>query len=256
MQRTMSRLPTIMAAVGILTAMVGVHVRAQQQAPAGRVTTRPAAEVLAQIGQSAGVVVLADSTVQARLPMPAAPATATTVEQQITEMVRALPAGTTWVKLYAPTPANGRWSGEVVADYARAQARLLGTVSRAAPSGTVELFGRYVPTDKASEYIAALNLKLVYLVTNPRVPSGASVAASWAQMTPDQRQVYAQQQAQRMLTMDPATRLQMLRQMMENQDVTPQQMIMKMVTSQMTDDERVALKQSFVRDKQGASGGK
>jgi hypothetical protein len=94
-------------------------------ASSGRVSTRPAASVLAQIGQSAGVIVLADSTVEARLPVPATPATADTVETQIAAMVRLLPAGTTWAKLYVPAPANGRWNGDVVADFARAQARLV-----------------------------------------------------------------------------------------------------------------------------------
>src|SRR5258708_27384400 len=46
--------------------------------------------------------VLADSTVQGRLALPVVPATPATVEQQIAEAVSALPAGTTWAKLYVP----------------------------------------------------------------------------------------------------------------------------------------------------------
>jgi hypothetical protein len=255
MKRKMNELRACMAAIAVVAATAGVSVRAQQ-APAGRVPTRPAAEVFAQIGQSAGVVVLADSTVQARLPMPTTRATADTLEQQLTELARALPAGATWVKLYMPTPANGRFTADTVADYARAEARFLGTVSRAAPAGTVELFGRYVPAEKATDIINTLNLKLVYLVTNPRTPSAASVASDWVQMTPDQRDAYAQQQAQRILALDPASRLQMMRDLMENQDVSPQQMILKMVANQLPYEERIALKQSSVREKQGAGGGK
>jgi hypothetical protein len=206
------------------------------------------------------VTVLADSTIQGRLALPAVPATAATVEQQIAEAVKALPAGTTWAKLYVPAPANGRWSGDAVADYARALAQMVGMVGRAAPAGTVEILGRTIPADKANEYITALNLRLVYLVTNPRAQTpttaGLGAASNWTQMTPAQRELYIQQQAQRVLALDPASRMQMLRGLMENMEISPQQALIKSVISQMTDDERVALKQSFKGDKQAAGGGK
>ena len=99
-------------------------------------------------------------------------------------------------------------------------------------------------TDKANEYITALNLRLVYLVSNPRAQTpttaGFNMASNWTQMTPAQRELYIQQQAQRVLALDPASRLQMLRGLMENMEISPQQALMKSVLSQMTDDERVA----------------
>jgi hypothetical protein len=228
------------------------QVRAQDAAS----HTRPAAEVLAQIGQSAGVIVLTDASVFARLPVPTAVATSESVETQLAAMVRALPAGTTLAKLYVPAPANGRWSAEVVGDYARALARLVGTVGREAPAGMVEILGRPVPREKAGEYAAALNMKLVYLVTNTRVASPVDAAGNWSRLTPVQREAYVQQQAQRILTMDPATRLGTLRQLMMNQEPTPQQMLIRAVTSQMTDGERVQLKMSFAGDKVREGGGK
>ncbi len=233
-----------LAVAAVLIAGAANPVRAQQApAPTAGPRTRPADEVLATIGRSAGVVILADSTIYARLPVPAVAATPETVEQQLNEMIRLLPAGTTWVKLYAPTPAHGRWSAEVVADYARAQARLVGRTGRAAPAGTVELCGRPVPVDRANEYIAALNLKLVYLVTNPRAAAAAHSAPDWSRMTPEQREAVAQQHAQRLLALDPASRLEALRQMM--QETSPQQLIMKRVMSQMPDSERVQLKSTL-----------
>ena len=151
-------------------------------------------------------------------------------------------------------------SGDAVADYARALAQMVGTVGRAAPAGTVEILGRTLPADKANEYITALNLRLVYLVSNPRAQTpttvGFNMASNWTQMTPAQRELYIQQQAQRVLALDPASRLQMLRGLMENMEISPQQALIKSVVSQMTDDERVALKQSFAGDKQAAGGGK
>jgi hypothetical protein len=220
-----------------------------QQAPVP--TTRPAAEVLAQLGQSAGVVVLADATVQGRLAVPPGGATPETIEQQLTDIVRVLPAGTTWVKLYVPAPANGRWDAAVVEDYARAQARLVGTLGRPAPAGMVELLGRQVPTEKANEAIATLNLKLVYLVTNPRVQSASNVTANWARLTPEQREAYAHQQAQRLLALDPASRLEALRQLMRREQ-TPQDMVLDSVIRQIPVEERVQLKQSFAAEKEAA----
>jgi hypothetical protein len=245
-----------------LTACLSIPATAQQApAAAERSRTSSATEVLEQIGRSAGVVVVADSTVMGRLPLPAEPATPQTVEQQLAAMMKLLPAGTTLTKLYAPTPVNGRWVADLVADYARAQARLVGSTGRPAPAGTVELFGRYVPAERANEQAAALNLKLVYLVTNPRAPSMGGVAANWEQMTPaEQRaarervQAYAQQHAQRLLALDPASRMQALREMVRAQGMAvrakmsppdPTDMILKMVWSQVPDSERVQFKQSL-----------
>jgi hypothetical protein len=221
----------------------------QGETASPRAQTRPAEQVLAQIGRSAGVIVLTDSTVQARLPVPEVAATAETVEQQIAAMVRLLPAGTTWGKLYVPAPVNGRWNGDLVAEYARVQVRQLGGVPQPAPAGMVEILGRHVPAEKANEYAAALNLKLVYLVTNPRAPSAAMTAANWGQMSPPEREAYARQQAQQILALDPASRQAALRQMMM-QAARPEDFIMKMVMSQMPDHERVNLKGSLSGEKE------
>jgi hypothetical protein len=261
MERDTSLLVVALTVSITLSAFAVLPVAAEQApAPAPRADTLPAGQVLVQIGQNAGVTVLADSTIQGRLSLPAVPATAATVEQQIAEAVSALPAGTTWAKLYVPAPANGRWSGDAVAEYVRALAQMVGTVGRTAPAGRVEILGRTIPSDKANEYISALNLRLVYLVSNPRAQTstttGFNMASNWTQWTPAQRELYIQQQAQRVMAMDPASRFQMLRGLMENQEISPQQALIKSIFSQMTDDERVALKQSFAGDKQAAGGGK
>jgi hypothetical protein len=256
MRRNSSNLVVAVAASALVTALVSLSGSAQQApAPTQRTGTRPAAEVLAQLGRSAGVVILADASVQGRLPVAEATATPETVEQQLAALLRALPAGTTSVKLYVPAPANGRWDVEVVGDYARAQARLVGPIGRPAPAGMVELLGRQVPAEKANEAIATLNLKLVYLVTNPRAPSGANVAANWGQMTREQRQAYAQQQAQRLLALDPASRVEALRQLMRREP-TPQDLVVGMVMRQMPEEEHVQLKRSFEADDEAKRGGK
>src|SRR5205823_13758891 len=112
-----------------------------------------------------------------------------------------------------------------------------------------------VPSDKASEYITALNLKLVYLVTNPRAAGSADVAQNWTQLSPDQRAQYAQQQAQRILALDPGSRMQALHALMQSQEARPQDVIFKAVFSQLSDEERISFKQSFAGEKQGGGGG-
>jgi hypothetical protein len=253
MRRNRWKLAVAVAVSSLLTSLVMISGSAQQASPTQRTGTRPAAEVLAQLGQSAGVVILADATVQGRLPIADAAATPESVEQQLASLVRALPAGTTWGKLYVPAPANGRWDVEAVEDYARAQARLVGTLGRPAPAGMVEVLGRQVPTEKASEAITTLNLKLVYVVTNPRAQSPASASANWGRLTPEQREAYAQQQAQRLLALDPASRLEALRQLMRREP-TPQDMVLRTVLRQMPEEEHVQLKQSLATEKE--AGGK
>ena len=216
--------------------------------PASRVGTRPASDVLARIAQGAGVTVLADSTVaNERIPLPAEAATPANLEARIGEVVRALPQGTTWAKLYLPAPAGGRaWTGDDVAEYAFAQKRLFGQIGGAA-AGTVEILGQRIPEDRAAAFITGLNLKPVYLVTNPsRRPTGTGTtgmtqsltadAAKWAKMTPEEQQAYAKQQAQQVLNMDPALRRQVFEQ---------QRSMMQAVIQQMTPEQRQQLFQGF-----------
>jgi hypothetical protein len=231
------------AAVGL----VPIHLRAQQ-APAPRAGTRPAAEVLAELGRSAGVIVLTDASVQGRLTIPPGGATAETIEQQIADIVRVLPAGTTWAKLYVPAPMNGRWDAATVADFARAQARQLGTtVGRPTPAGTVEVLGQRMPVAKAKEHITALNLKLVYLVTNPRAEA-AVASVDWRRWSPEQRERYTQQQAERLLALDPASRVQMLAQMLAAQHDTPEQALIHTVMQRLPDDERRQVREAVHRE--------
>jgi hypothetical protein len=184
--------------------------------------------------------VVADSTVQERVPLPTAPATPENVERQIAEVVGALPKGTTWAKLYLPAPAGARaWTGDDVAAYALSQARLLGKIGAPTPAGSVEILGQVVPAEKGNEIITALNLKPVYLVTNPAARAAAAqtpagVEAQWAQMTPEQRQQYAQAQAAQLASADNATRQGFMQQHM---------LIMSQLMRQLTPEQRQQMMQ-------------
>jgi hypothetical protein len=217
------------------------HTLAQQQdgfsptaSPSARMANnaRPASVILAEIGKAAGVTIVADSTVAAvRVAAPAGAATTDTVEQQIAGVVQALPRGTTWLKLYLPPPAQGRpWNGDDLAAYAKAQARLYGSVRRSstaaaaeAAPGTVEILGQKIPAEQARETITTLNLAPVYLVTNPALDTAGEMG-DWSQMTLDQRRAAARQAAERILNMDPALRSQYLQQHMMTFDTIMRQL--------------------------------
>lgn len=244
-------------AVGIaVLALSGVTLasptRAQNAAPS-RAGVRTAADVLNRIGQAAGLTVLADVTVAAEnAALPAVATTPENFEQQIADLVKTLPQGTTWVKLYLPAPQNGRWNAEDVASYVAAQAKLFGTVGAATP-GTVEILGQRVPAGQATEMVTALKLKPVYLVTNParRAEAASSQGpagnvAQWGQMTPEQQQTFANQQAQQLLNMDPALRQQVFQQ---------QRAVMRAMFRQMGPEQRRQMFQGFGGGRRGGRGG-
>lgn len=241
---------TALLAAGLAGASTARFAHAQSSgAAASRAGTRTVPDVLARIGQSANVTVVADATLASeRVPLPTTAATPETVEAQIAQIVKALPDGTTWSKLYLPAPTGRAWSGDDVAAYVSAQKRLFGQ-SGAAPTGTVEILGQRIPQDKAAAYVSDLNLKPVYLVTNPSRQVAASSnqgttadVAKWAQMTPEQQQQYARQQAQQLMNMDPALRRQMFEQ---------ERALRRAVFEQMTPEQR----QQLFPDRDGRRGG-
>lgn len=190
--------------------------------PASRVGMRPASDVLARIGQSANVTVLTESAIKDRvsLELAAAPATRQTVEARIAAVVSVLPEGTKVTKLYLPALAGGRaWNADDVTAYAIAQHRLFGAMDADSSGGAVTILGQRFEAEKAKRVLADLNLSVVYLVTNPGARAaavqnsgGAGDLNRWLQMTPEQKQRHAQQQAAQMLNMDPATRQEAIQQ--------------------------------------------
>ena len=220
-------LPLAVGGAGVLFAPAAAS---PQQGEAHGAAGRPLAGVLADIGKAVGLTIVADSSVAGmRVPPPARPATPDNFEAQITAVIQALPRGTTVVRLNLPAPPAGAaraWSGDDVALYAAAQARLFGpTAGAPTPAGTVEILGRRLPEAQAQAPVAALDLKPVYLVTNPNARTvGETGAAGWGQMTEEQRRQAARQAAERVLNMDPSLRLQYLQQHMMTFDTVMRQL--------------------------------
>jgi|GEM_PF-1909118 hypothetical protein len=214
---------------------------APQQTPGGDGGTgrnarqKTVGEIVRSISRAAGVDVVADSSVASRLaPAPTEPTTPQNYEQQVADLVKSLGSGATWAKLYLPTPAAGRgYNGDDVAAFALAQAKLFGRVGDT-PAGQVEILGQTLPAEQAAPHIAGLNLKPVYLVTNPSAArqSGEDPNALWARMTPDERTQYAQSQAARLAQSDDATRQAFMQSHMQ---------VMSQLMRQLTPEQRQAM---------------
>jgi hypothetical protein len=93
-------------------------------------------------------------------------------------------------------------NADAVTQFAVAQARLFGRrIGGASTGGTVEIMGQALPADRAHDVIAALNLKLVYLITNPNAPATASngTLQQFANMDSNGRMQMMQQMQQQMV---------------------------------------------------------
>lgn len=224
---------------------------AAQDASAPRSGTRPLADVLARLSRGAGVAVVAESALAGRVPLPAAPSTPENVEQQLAEIVRALPEGTIWRKLYLPQLEGRALRGDDVAEYAAAQAKLFGTRDNA-PAGTVEVLGQRLAAAEAADVVARLKLRPVYLITNPARPAPAAGVGfgnvgvdEWMRMTPAQREAAAQQQAANLMASDPAVRQQVLMQ---------QALVFRSMLQNMTPDQRQQMFRGMQQFFQGLPG--
>ncbi|MBC8104437.1 MAG: hypothetical protein H7Z41_17820 [Cytophagales bacterium] len=205
---------------------------------------RPLSTIVVTMARASGASILADSSVSTTAaPLPGETTTAANFEVQLDTLVKALPQGATWAKVYLPAPKS-RMDADAVSDYVIAQAKLFGSAGAAAPAGTVEIMGQRVASDKAEAVVAALNLKPIYLITNPRLKAAGQ---NWAQLTTDQQQQYAKQQAQQILNMDPTTQQQFLQQ---------QRAVMGAMMQQMTPEQRQQLFQGWGGGRGGGGGGR
>jgi hypothetical protein len=209
---------------------------------AGRARMRPLSSVISNLSRSTGISIVADSPlIGQNVPAPSGDVTAADLEGQLTAITKALPSGVLWAKLYLPAAANSRgYNGDALASYALAQAKLFGNVGAPTTPGTIEVMGQKVGADKADTVIAALSLKPVYVILNPMQHNNGSQAnvvtpansANWTAMTPQQRQQYAQQQAQNIMNMDPQSRQQAMQSMMEQQRAVMQALMQSMTPEQ------------------------
>lgn len=129
----------------------------------------PLSRVLAEIGERAGVLVVADSTTadeRANMPPKDATITSRNVDEFIAAAIKDLEEGIVWARFNLPPPPKGKkWSGEDVSAYAMGLMRLYGSVGGDGPEGTVEVIAQHVAAEQATPIFTTLGLQPVYLVT-------------------------------------------------------------------------------------------
>lgn len=167
-------------AVGALALSAPTVARAQAGQAQGNVvkTNKVLVRGLAQqLSEESGLLVLADSSVSTQETSAwTEPISAATLEATLDAVVKKLPRGTAWAKVYLPTPEPGkRYTGDAVMAMVQAQKGLVGRKPDAQP-GTVEILGRAYPEADAAAAIKALNLTPVYVLTNPTARAGATFA--------------------------------------------------------------------------------
>lgn len=175
--------------------------------PATGAKTRTCNDAVNGMSRTSGVRVVADSTVGLLQVSTSSEATTPqNLEAQLTELVKTLPKGTTWARLYLPANAR-RFAGDDVAAFAQAQSKLVGAFGGPATPGTLDVFGQKLPEDKAAAALQALNLVPVYLVTNPqerRPGFGLDADSSrWGTLSPEERKAWAERQAAQLSNMNP-----------------------------------------------------
>ena len=185
--------------------------------PARRLAAQPAGKIALHLKEATDVLVLADRTVETvpvTVDLPAG-----SLEDTLARIAAAMPKGTVVKKVYLAAPSQG-WSmpeGSQVAALAAVQEALSGPPGAPLAPGEVNLLGRRVSAEKAAPVIAALDLKPVYVLTNPlsaedpvQKMSAAQFDAlqQWIKLTPEQQQAFGEQQFNTLINMDPALRQQ------------------------------------------------
>lgn len=181
------------------------------------VRTRGIEAILRNLSRGSGLTVLADSSLaETQAAPPREETTAQNLEAQLTQLVRGLPAGTVWTKVMLPATTRN-YRGDDVVDYIAAQTKLLGKKVGSDPS-VIEVLGQKLPQE--TPVVGALNLKPVYVIYNP---TARARAAAGTEGTADVNKML-----QSFMNMDPNTRQQMMRGMMQQfgsmmQNMSPEQ---------------------------------
>ncbi len=196
---------------------------ADPMVPTVNFAARPAQQVAASLSKSTGAIIVADRTVANR------PITLNLLREPLSvalgRIVALLPAGTVVKKVMLPAPPPGTPApdGDQVAALVMAQEALYRPTGRpavaaAAPSlapGEVDILGKRLSREKAAVVVTALELRPVYLLTNPQAAGDptqkmsaaqAEMLRTWLGMSPEQQAQAADQQLDMLMNMDPALR--------------------------------------------------
>jgi hypothetical protein len=200
-----------------------VVVPTERRVPPMRFAQTPLRAVLAQISKASGVWVIADSSVAG------IPITMETRRGSLTEvladLVKQLPPEARVRYVGVPAAENAP-EGDAVSRYISAQDALQptkgkGTTNTPTIASEIDVAGRTLAADQAAPLMMSLNLKPVYLVTNPSGDALIAKAARmqteglqlWMEMNPEQRSKMMENQLNSLLNMDPTARRSLFEQM-------------------------------------------
>jgi hypothetical protein len=187
-----------------------------------KVTVR---ELAARLTKESGFLVIADDTLaSSRVSLTSVGGS---LEAVLAQLAPQLPKGSLLRRTHLPASAatSPDPNAEVVSLIIQINDALAGPLNdgaRPEPDALI-VQGRVVPKDKVPMVLAALDLKPVFLLTNPKTKSPAGSFASmqgdimrlWQNMTPEQRKSAVEKQWDDFLNMDPAARKTYMQQMME-----------------------------------------
>jgi hypothetical protein len=175
----MIRISVGMGCVALSLCMISTSLHAQEKEKSTATRTRnvPLTTLLRQMSEESGVTVLGDSTVGSLTAPPLKEATTReNLETQLQALMRTLPAGTEWAKIYLPIPEQGKkYQPDAITQLIRSQINLFGKPSML-PKGTVEIQGKRMSEKDAEAYIKGLNLAPYYVISNRNSTASATGA--------------------------------------------------------------------------------
>ena len=155
---------------------------AQGAPPAAKqaAAAKPLSSVVLGLGKTFGQTILLDTplSLEKTTFAPKTGESDATLEETLTKLVKTLPSGAAWAKVYLPEPPPGKkYTGDAVAGYVMAQAALFGKAGESKP-GKIELLGKQLPDAEAEPMVAGLKLVPYYILSAPtRRLAGAGALA-------------------------------------------------------------------------------
>jgi hypothetical protein len=123
--------------------------------------------LLGKLPKSVGANVYSDtSTGNTKVDVAGIDLASTSIEDLLDSIVKKLPKGTVWVKVYVPKADSKRLNGDTLAAFVFSQSNLFGKVGEI-KKGFTEILGQQIPDEQAADFIKTLNLSPYYVIFRP-----------------------------------------------------------------------------------------
>jgi hypothetical protein len=142
-----------------------VTASAQQQTPT---VQKPSLNfLLGKLPKAVGGNIYADtSSGNAKVDVQGIDLATSSAEDLLDALVKKLPKGTVWVKVFVPKTDAKRMNGDSLAAFVFAQSNLIGKVGEI-KKGYTEILGQQIPDDQAADLLKTLNLSPCYVIFRP-----------------------------------------------------------------------------------------